>query len=125
MKTMLPVELPAPERPKFSQLRRHYADRYPNWSYLVQFLIVGMSGALVNLAIMTALLIIGVSAAVAVCAAIVVSMVSNFLLNRRFTFSYARHGSVWRQFIGYITTCSVGAVIQYLTTMRVLELTGT
>jgi dolichol-phosphate mannosyltransferase len=51
-----------------------------------------------------------------VAAAIVVSMIWNFALNRRFSFSYARDRSILRQFFGFIAACSLGAVVNYVTT---------
>ena len=51
---------------------------------------------------------------------IVVSLVSNFALNRRFTFSYARYESLPRQFVGFVAACSLGAVVNYFTTVLLM-----
>src|SRR6202022_847845 len=75
-------------------LRRLYVYKYGNWSHLAQFLLVGFSGLIVNLLILTLLLRERVPERLAIAAAIVISMLWNFVLNRRFSFSYARHQPV-------------------------------
>jgi len=94
-------------------LRRLYIYKFATWSSLVQFLAVGFSGLIVNLTILTLLARADVPEMVALAVAIGVSMLSNFALNRRFTFSYARDGSIWKQFVGFVTACSVGMVVNY------------
>ena len=98
-------------------LRRLYIYKFGTWTHLAQFLVVGLSGLAVNLAALTALLRLGFVEKQAVAIAIIVSMLWNFWLNRRFSFSYARHQSIVRQFIGFVAACSVGAVVNYLTTI--------
>src|SRR5258708_3061219 len=100
----------------FRHLRRLYTFRYGNWSHLAQFLVVGASGLVVNLMVLTLLLHWGLFEKAAVAAAILVSMIWNFALNRRFSFSYARDRSILRQFLGFIAACFVGAVVNYVTT---------
>lgn len=101
-------------------VRRLYTYRYGNWSHFVQFGIVGFSGTLVNLAVLTMALWAGTPVQWAVGLAILVSMYTNFLLNRRFTFSYARHGSFVRQLIGFASASSIGAVVNYAVTLGAL-----
>jgi dolichol-phosphate mannosyltransferase len=101
-------------------LRRLYIFKHELWSQLAQFLVVGGVGTIVNLAALTALLIAGLSTELAVAAAIFVSMCSNFVLNRRFSFSYARSGAWTRQFLGFIASSSLGAVVNYATTLLIL-----
>jgi len=109
------------EQKKYIQhLRRLFIYKYPNWSCLIQFMAVGSSGALVNLAILTCLLAVHVPVRAAVALAIFVSMISNFALNRQFTFGFARDGSIYWQFVGFVASCSLGAVVNYVTTVRVL-----
>jgi dolichol-phosphate mannosyltransferase len=100
----------------FRHLRRLYTFRYGTWSHLAQFLVVGASGLGINLLSLTLLLQQGVTERPAVAIAIIVSMVWNFALNRRFSFSYARDRSIVRQFCGFVAACSVGALVNYLTT---------
>ncbi len=99
-------------------LRRLYIAKYGTWSHLVQFLVVGLSGLVVNLAGLTVMLHFGMPERLAVAISIGISMVWNFILNRRFSFSYARHQSIIRQFLGFVAACSVGAAVNYATTIE-------
>jgi dolichol-phosphate mannosyltransferase len=98
-------------------LRRLYTFKFGAWSQLVQFLTVGGLGTVVNLVLLTAILRLGASPKTAVATAIVLSMVFNFVLNRRFSFGEARKDSWIRQFAGFMTACSVGALINYAVTV--------
>jgi dolichol-phosphate mannosyltransferase len=100
-------------------LRRLYMFKHGLWTQLMQFLTVGALGTAVNLALLTLLLWLGLAMRPAVAAAILLSMCFNFILNRRFSFSFARGGSWVRQFLGFVAACSVGAVINYATTLFV------
>lgn len=112
------------EQLKYIQhLRRLYIYKYGTWSHLVQFLIVGLSGLVVNLGVLTVMLRMGFSQKQVVAIAIVVSMLWNFLLNRRFSFSYARDQSMLRQLLGFVAACSVGAAVNYFTTIRLWDVT--
>jgi dolichol-phosphate mannosyltransferase len=109
------------EQLKYIQhLRRLFTYRYPNWSYLLQFTVVGASGVVVNLLALTLLLKLKVPLKAAVAAAIGISMLTNFVLNRRFTFSYARGGSALRQLPGFIVACSLGAAVNYGVTVSLV-----
>jgi dolichol-phosphate mannosyltransferase len=99
-------------------LRRLYMYKYGTWSHLAQFLVVGLSGLAVNLAALTLLLRSSLTKEQSVAIAIMVSMVWNFILNRRFSFSYARDRSIVRQFIGFVAACAVGAVVNYAVTIK-------
>src|SRR5690606_37858676 len=98
-------------------VRRLYIFKFAFISQLVQFLVVGGIGVIVNLVVLTLALRLGFSTSISVVAAIVVSMLSNFALNRRFSFSFARSESAISQFIGFVSACSVGAVVNYVVTM--------
>lgn len=102
-------------------IRRLYMHRFALWSQLAQFLAVGASGLVVNLVLLTAFLHLGLSAKVAPIPAIALSMVWNFALNRRFSFAYAREQSVFKQFWGFVSACSLGALVNYLVTLLVLR----
>lgn len=104
-------------------IRRLYMYRFALISQLIQFSVVGALGLVVNLVVLTLALQAGVSRPVAVLLAIVVSMISNFFLNRNFSFSYARTGSVWRQFTNFVTACSFGAVVNYVVTLVTMDWT--
>jgi dolichol-phosphate mannosyltransferase len=105
-------------------LRRLFIYRYWTWSHLIQFLAVGLSGVIVNLLTLTLLIALGSPEQLAVATAIAVSLLSNFALNRRLTFSYARHGSIAKQFLGFVSACAVGAAINFATTLLVQGLLG-
>ncbi len=98
-------------------LRRLYIYKYGTWSHLAQFLLVGVSGLLVNILVLTLLIRLQVGEKLAVAIAIVVSMIWNFGLNRRFSFSYARDQSIVRQFFGFVAACSIGAIVNYFITV--------
>ncbi len=98
-------------------LRRLFVFRYPNWSYILQFGFVGAVGTGVNLGVLTVMVALGVPSTFAVAAGIAVSLYTNFLLNRRFTFGYSRHRAFWPQFAGFIAASAVGAVVNYFTTL--------
>jgi len=100
----------------FRHLRRLYTFRFGTWSHLAQFLVVGASGLGINLLALTLLLKAGTGERPAVALAIAVSMVWNFALNRRFSFSYARQNSIVRQFLGFVAACFLGALVNYFTT---------
>jgi dolichol-phosphate mannosyltransferase len=63
--------------------------------------------------VLTALQLAGFPAGVCLAGGIAVSVVTNFLLNRRFTFSYARDRRIWPQFAGFIAASAVGMVVNY------------
>jgi dolichol-phosphate mannosyltransferase len=98
-------------------LRRLYTHKFGAWSQLVQFLTVGGLGTVVNLVLLTAILRLGAPPKPAVATAIVLSMCFNFVLNRRFSFGESRKDSWLRQFVGFMTACSVGALINYVVTL--------
>jgi dolichol-phosphate mannosyltransferase len=102
-------------------IRRLYIHRFALWSELVQFLLVGGSGLAVNLALLTLFLAVQLPMKVSVSAAIALSMVWNFVLNRRFSFAYAQEGALFRQFVRFMSACSLGALVQYFVTMFVAQ----
>jgi dolichol-phosphate mannosyltransferase len=98
-------------------LRRLYIYKSKYLSSMVQFGVVGVCGAVVNLAILSLLVALDVPTPAAVALGIAVSMVTNFLLNRRFTFSYAREGRVGAQFLNFVLASLAGAAVNYATTI--------
>ena len=103
-------------------LRRLAEYKFGDWARFALFSIVGLSGAVVNLLVLTLLLWAKTPIRVAVAIAIVVAMFSNFALNRHFTFSYARRRPWGRQLLGFIAASMLGAVVNYATTLSVLRL---
>lgn len=114
------------EQLKYIQhLRRLYLYRFSNAMYVLQFLIVGTSGVIVNLTALTLLLLLGFSEPICLAGGIAVSVTTNFLLNRRFTFSYARSGHIGKQFLSFVGVSAAGFTVNYLVALvminRVLE----
>jgi dolichol-phosphate mannosyltransferase len=102
-------------------LRRLYIFKYGVWSQIMQFLVVGALGTLVNLIALTLLITAGLQIRWAVALAILVAMTFNFVLNRRFSFSFARRGSWLLQYLRFVTASSFGALINYALTLAVLH----
>jgi dolichol-phosphate mannosyltransferase len=101
-------------------LRRLYIFKYGAWTQLMQFLVVGAMGTVVNLTALTALIALAIPTKVAVGTAIFLSMCFNFVLNRRFSFSGAR-GQPWiRQFAAFLAASSLGALVNYASVVFVL-----
>ena len=110
------------EQLKYLQhLRRLYTFKFGTWSHLLQFMAVGASGVIVNLAVLTLMLQFGSPQSLAVAGGIVVSVLTNFALNRRFTFDYARSGNVIKQLFGFVLASVVGGAIQWAITMAVTQ----
>lgn len=104
-------------------VRRLYIHKFANAMYFLQFLVVGASGVVVNLAVLSLLLLMGLPDAACLAGGIAVSVVTNFLLNRRFTFSYARDRNFWKQFVGFVSVSSLGIVVNYAVALAVNKTT--
>lgn len=102
-------------------IRRLYIHRFQFWSELVQFVCVGAIGLGVNLLCLTLLLTLAVDIKLAVPLSIAISMVSNFFLNRRFSFGDARGNHGFQQFVSFISACSVGALVNSAVTFFTLR----
>jgi dolichol-phosphate mannosyltransferase len=103
-------------------IRRLFLYKYGAWSEVAQFIVVGASGAVVNLVATTVLLEAGLSARVSIACAIAISICTNFLLNRRFTFSHSKNGNMPTQFLSYAASVSFGALINYLAALLLIAL---
>ena len=102
-------------------LRRLYMFKYGVWSQLIQFLIVGGVGTGVNLLALTLFIALQVPTHWAVGGAILTAMTSNFLLNRRFSFSFARQGVWWPQYLRFVSASSVAGLVNFAVTVSVLS----
>lgn len=100
-------------------LRRLFIHKYPNYSYFIQFALVGGSGTLVNLGALTLLTLAHLPDAAAIAGGILVSFLSNFMLNRHFTFSYARGESAPTQFVGFAAASALGLATNYVISLLV------
>jgi dolichol-phosphate mannosyltransferase len=103
-------------------IRRLFLYKYGTWSEVAQFIVVGASGVLVNVLGVTALLRAGLSANISIAGAILISICTNFLLNRRFTFSHSKSGHMPTQFLRYLVSVSFGALANYLIAIFLLDL---
>jgi len=110
------------EQLKYIQhIRRLYIHRFSNAMYFLQFLVVGATGVVVNLSVLTLLLWLGAANSIALAAGIGVSVLSNFALNRRFTFSYARDRSIVKQFFGFVAASGIGMLVNYALALYLVE----
>ena len=94
-------------------LRRLYQHNFENDIYLAQCFVVGGACVLVNLAVLSLMLAFGLPEGVCLAGGIAASVVTNFMLTRRVTFSYARDRNIWSQFIGYVGASAVGMAVNY------------
>ncbi len=102
------------EQLKYLQhLRRLYIYKFATSMELLQFLAVGASGVVVNLSILTIASSLGAADWAALAAGVGISVVTNFLLNRRFTFGHARHRNAWHQFGGFVGASAIGMLVNY------------
>ncbi|WP_287185525.1 glycosyltransferase [Rhodovulum sp.] len=102
------------EQLKYIQhLRRLYLHRFANAMYMAQFLVVGASGVVVNLSVLSLLKWAGLPDMLCLAGGIAVSVITNFLLNRRFTFSYAKDRPILKQFAGFVGASAVGMAVNY------------
>jgi dolichol-phosphate mannosyltransferase len=102
-------------------IRRLYIYKFGVWTQLIQFLVVGGMGAVVNLGVLTLLVMADLPVRVSIASAIFVSMCFNFVLNRRFSFSFARRGPWLKQFMRFIGASSAGALLNYVCTLAMLN----
>lgn len=117
---------PIPSIDDIRHLKRLADHRFGEVSRLIQFCCVGFSGMFVDLtsyasflflfrsipgldAIKTPVFGCSLAMSLAAVAAITLALSWNFSLNRRLTFSYAREGSLARQFITYALSNALGA----------------
>ena len=91
--------------------------RYGAFSQFMQFCFVGATGTVVDLGSLLILLAMSLSLAPARAIAILIGMTWNFAMNRRLTFSYSRTGNIFTQYICFVLSCTVGAVVNWVITM--------
>ncbi len=103
-------------------LRRLYLFKYETLTYFLHFSLIGFSGTLVNLLVLTVLVFLGLPVRIAVALAIFIAMLSNFVLNRWLTFPHAVKSPWLPQLISFIGACSFGAVLNYFTVLLLLHL---
>jgi putative flippase GtrA len=100
------------QRHRFHLRVRHGLRRPHNWVQLAKFLLVGLSGYVVNLAVFTfALQVLSFHHIAAATLAFVVAVVNNFWWNRHWTFA-ARGGHAGFQAARFLTVSVVAFLIQ-------------
>ena len=127
------VRFPALGLDDLRHIKRIADDRLGNVSRLLQFCFVGASGmvvdlslyalfqwlfAMTNLARMTTPLGAPLDLALAGALSVGTALCWNFTLNRYLTFSYAKGGSVVRQFLKYALSNGIGIALSF--TLRLL-----
>ena len=96
-------------------LRRLAQHRWAVRTSAIQFGLVGGSGVVVNLAILTLALFFGAPTLLAVGLGLVISFLSNFALNTLITFNDAAPAPLSKRFIGYVGACGFGAILNFTT----------
>ena len=91
---------------------RGLESRFPELSRFARFGAVGASGVLVDAAA-TQLAGLSMHANPAFAIGIGTAMTWNFFWNRRVTFADAAPSPLWRQYLGFCASCSLGALISW------------
>lgn len=97
-------------------LKRLFEFKMGELALPIQFGAVGLTGVAVDMTCFSGLLPF-VSLPLARALSICCAMSWNFWLNRRLTFSYARHEAPWRQYAMFCASCLVGAVANWSTSV--------
>jgi dolichol-phosphate mannosyltransferase len=105
------------------QLLRLYEFAFAGWVQLTQFVLVGSSGAVVDLGVFT-LLLLALPRLEARGMAIWIAMTWNFVLNRSLTFRFSRSRPVVAQFVWFCLSCSVGALVNWVTFLTLTTVPG-
>jgi putative flippase GtrA len=101
-----PLAASVPRSRARAQRARRELRRRANWVQLLAFCVVGASGYVVNLAVYTLLLTLGVAFVVSAVGSFVVAVANNYTLNRLITFR-DRRGCVVRQGARYLSVSVV------------------
>jgi dolichol-phosphate mannosyltransferase len=103
---------------------RHGLRHPANWLQLVRFALVGASGYVVNLAVFAcAVHVVGIDYKIAAVLAFLVSVTSNFWLNRHWTFD-ARGGHAGFQAARFLTVSVVAFLFSYVVLLLLVEVGG-
>lgn len=103
---------------------RHGLRHPANWFQLVRFGLVGASGYVVNLAVFAgAVHVVGIDYKIAAVLAFLVSVTSNFWLNRHWTFD-ARGGHAGFQAARFLTVSVAAFLLSYVVLLLLVEVAG-
>jgi dolichol-phosphate mannosyltransferase len=103
-----------------AHLWRLYAFKFGVWTPLVQFLVVGVLGMLVNLLLLTLLTSLEVPVRTAAALSILGAMATNFALARRLGSAVAPGAGLGQQLVSYVAATTPGALVNYLATLAAL-----
>ena len=103
---------------------RHGLRHPANWFQLVRFAAVGASGYVVNLAVYTAALHLGIDYKVAGVLAFLVAVANNFWWNRHWTFEDARDGHAGFQAARFLTVSTIAFLFSFVMLMLLVEAVG-
>jgi len=104
-------------------LKRLADYRFGHLSFILQFGLVGLTGTLSNLIILTLALKWGASPREAGLMGIFLSMNGNFYLNRKVTFRGFGKLPLWIQYCRFMASCSLGAVMNYIVYLQLIDST--
>ena len=96
-------------------LRRLAQYRWAVRTSAIQFALVGGSGVIVNLGVVTIAVLLGAPNLLAIAFGLVFSFLSNFVLNTAITFNDAAPLSLPKRFVGFIGACGIGAGLNFAT----------
>ncbi|MCI0681478.1 MAG: glycosyltransferase family 2 protein [Gemmataceae bacterium] len=102
-------------------LKRLYEFKFGALARLAQFLLIGGTGMVVDLAFYV-LLLGWLPLGLARAAAIWVAMTWNYWLNRRITFSFARRRAVLPQYAMFCLSCGLGAAVNWSVSLALSSL---
>ena len=94
-------------------LKRLFDYKYAVRARFLQFCLVGATGVGVDLLSLNCLLLLTDNFRLSRAIAIGIAMTWNFYLNRRFTFSHARREPWFGQYLKFVGTCLVGALVSW------------
>lgn len=99
---------------------RLFDFRYPMTSALLKFIGVGATGMVVDLGSFS-LLMQSMRLGVARAVAVFIAMTWNFVWNRKFTFREAQSRPLWQQYLMYCGSCLTGALVNWGTSMGLVQ----
>lgn len=94
-------------------LKRLYDYKFGSVAQFAEFCLVGATGVVVDLAAYAVIIRLGVVLLAARAIAILIAMTWNFWLNRRLAFSYSRAAHPLPQYLRFVASCGVGALISW------------
>jgi dolichol-phosphate mannosyltransferase len=105
----------------------HESAAWREWKRVFKFGLVGLTGVVVNLAVLNLLLLAGISGYIALLFAIAVAILNNFVWNDLWTFkdsAMRAATSVWQRLWLFYTVSAGGAVINYGVALLLVQFAG-